>query len=439
MDSKPGEIIPIFVGQAGTQIANACWELFCLEHGISSSGCLSQGYYPPDINMCSVFAETQVRKMTPRTIIVDLEPTVVDEIRTGAYKRLFSPDCLITGKEDASNNYARGYHTLGQELIQLVLQRVCKLCESCSRPSGFVVFRSISGGTGGGFATLLLEHLAYNYPKTITLDFVLFPSPNISTVIVEPYNAVFATHGSLDSVNCCFLFDNEALYNICDRCLDVDNPTYTNLNRMKAQVVSSITASMRFEGALNLNLNELQTNLVPYPRVHFALAAYAPLISPRRAMHAEITTENITCECFEPSNQMVSCDQSTGAYTSCCLLYRGDVSPNDVNQAIAAMKGRKSIRFVTWSPTGFKVGINYQPTTTVPGGDLAPSRRTVVMASNNTAIKKNWLSLARKFDLMLQQRAFVHHYVGEGMEEGYFDEARESMSLMVDAYREIER
>lgn len=54
---------------------------------------------------------------------------------------------------------------------------------------------------------------------------------------------------------------------------------------------------------------------------------------------------------------MLSIDPRIGAYTSCCLLYRGDVSANDVNRTIASLKGAKSIRFVTWSPTGFKVHI----------------------------------------------------------------------------------
>ena len=39
--------------------------------------------------------------------MVDLEPTVVDEVRTGTYRQLFHPEQLITGKEDAANNYAR--------------------------------------------------------------------------------------------------------------------------------------------------------------------------------------------------------------------------------------------------------------------------------------------------------------------------------------------
>lgn len=82
-----------------------------------------------------------VRKLTPRTLIVDLEPTVIDEIRTGVYKNLFNPNSLVSGKEDASNNFARGYYSIGGEAIGLVLDRVCKIWETCSKPAGFIVFR----------------------------------------------------------------------------------------------------------------------------------------------------------------------------------------------------------------------------------------------------------------------------------------------------------
>jgi tubulin alpha len=50
-----------------------------------------------------------------------------DEVRTGTYRQLLHPEQLITGKEDAANNYARGHYTIGKEIIDLVLDRIRKL------------------------------------------------------------------------------------------------------------------------------------------------------------------------------------------------------------------------------------------------------------------------------------------------------------------------
>ena len=96
---------------------------------------------------------------------------------------------------------------------------------------------------------------------------------------MEPYNAVLYTHTTLEHCDCAFLVDNQAIYDICRLNLNIARPTYTNLNRLIAQIISSITASLRFDGALNVDLNEFQTNLVPYPRIHYPLATYAPVIS----------------------------------------------------------------------------------------------------------------------------------------------------------------
>ncbi|KAG5211985.1 hypothetical protein JEQ12_014414 [Ovis aries] len=433
------ECISIHVGQAGVQIGNACWELYCLEHGIQPDGQMpsDKTIGGGDDSFNTFFSETGAGKHVPRAVFVDLEPTVIDEVRTGTYRQLFHPEQLISGKEDAANNYARGHYTIGKEIIDLVLDRVRKLADQCTGLQGFLVFHSFGGGTGSGFTSLLMERLSVDYGKKSKLEFSIYPAPQVSTAVVEPYNSILTTHTTLEHSDCAFMVDNEAIYDICRRNLDIERPTYTNLNRLMSQIVSSITASLRFDGALNVDLTEFQTNLVPYPRIHFPLATYAPVISAEKAYHEQLSVAEITNACFEPANQMVKCDPRHGKYMACCLLYRGDVVPKDVNAAIATIKTKRSIQFVDWCPTGFKVGINYQPPTVVPGGDLAKVQRAVCMLSNTTAVAEAWARLDHKFDLMYAKRAFVHWYVGEGMEEGEFSEAREDMAALEKDYEEV--
>ncbi|XP_055905576.1 tubulin alpha-3 chain-like isoform X2 [Eupeodes corollae] len=232
--SNFGEIIQIHVGQAGAQIANACWELNCIEHGINANGCLHQ--IPEDDSFKTFFALSQSMKVVPRLVIVDSEPTVIDEIRSGWYRNLFHPDSLITGKEDCGSNFARGYYTIGWEMIDLTLDRIRRIAEVCDNLRGFLMFRSIGGGTGSGLGNLIFEKFQMEYAKKPKLEFIVFPSPSMAPLIVEAYNTVLSTHMGMDVSDCSFIVDNEALYDICSHKLDVKSPTYTNLNRIIGQV-----------------------------------------------------------------------------------------------------------------------------------------------------------------------------------------------------------
>ena len=419
-------------------MGNACWELYLLEHGLLPDGTPD----PAQTDICNdsastFFSQTDGGKYVPRALFVDLEPTVMDDIKTGAYRDLFHPSQMITGKEDAANNYARGHYTVGKEIIDPVCERVRKMVDNCNGLQGFLIFHSFGGGTGSGFTSLLMERLSVDYGKKSKLEFAIYPAPQISTAVVEPYNSILTTHTTLEHSDCCFMVDNEAIYDISKRSLGVERPSYQNLNRLIGQIVSSITASLRFDGALNVDLTEFQTNLVPYPRIHFPLATYAPVIGKSKVSHEQMTVRDITESCFEPCHQMVKCDPRNGKYMACCLLYRGDVVPKDVNAAIATIKQKRHIQFVDWCPTGFKVGINYRAPTAVPNGDLAKVNRAVCMLSNTTAIAEAWARLDRKFDLMYSKRAFVHWYVGEGMEEGEFNEAREDLAALEKDYEEV--
>merc|ERR1711977_366623 len=111
-------------------------------------------------------------------------------VRTGTYRQLFHPEQLISGKEDAANNFARGHYTIGREIVDLCLDRIRKLADQCTGLQGF-------------------------------LGFNVYPSPQVSTAVVEPYNSVLSTHSLLEHTDIAVILDNEAIYDICRHSLDI--------------------------------------------------------------------------------------------------------------------------------------------------------------------------------------------------------------------------
>merc|ERR1711878_31762 len=207
--------------------------------------------------------------------------------------------------------------------------------------------------------------------------FEVYPSPTISTCVVEPYNALLTTHWLLDHTEISVVLDNEAIYEIAQKNLDIKRPSYDTLNRLIAKAISSMTASLRFEGELNVDLNEFQTNLVPFPRLHFMITAMAPVTTEKKKETARNDIQGITEECFSARNfftKIADFDAEEDKYMAISVNYRGDVKSKEANATVQWLKSNKKVTFVEWCPTGFKVGLNAIPAKLVDGDDVAESK-----------------------------------------------------------------
>ena len=96
------------------------------------------------------------------------------------------------------------------------------------------------------------------------LSFFVWARPQIAVAIVDPYNTVLC------------------IYSLPECNVDIEHPSYMNLNRLLAQIIYLVIDGISsFDGTLNVDFIEVevQSSLVPYPRIHFMLWRFTPVIS----------------------------------------------------------------------------------------------------------------------------------------------------------------
>ena len=94
------EVLSVHVGQAGVQMGNACWELYCLEHGIQPDGTMPEdpsidpttGVNSTDDSVNTFFYEV-TGKYVPRGVFIDLEPSVIGNLNYKNFSNRTNHSC----------------------------------------------------------------------------------------------------------------------------------------------------------------------------------------------------------------------------------------------------------------------------------------------------------------------------------------------------------
>lgn len=178
-------IISCSVGQCGNQVGSAFWSTIAAEHGVNASGSYEGEDSQQQLERVDVYfneseADSGEKKYTPRSVLVDLEPGVLDGIQASPMGGIFRPDNFVSAQSSAGNNWAKGHYTEGAELIEETMDVVRREAESCDVLQGFQLTHSLGGGTGSGMGTLLVSKIREEFPDRMLCTYSVFPSPKVS-------------------------------------------------------------------------------------------------------------------------------------------------------------------------------------------------------------------------------------------------------------------
>ena len=309
----------------------------------------------------------------------------------------------------------------------MIKQLSSKIFINCLFWQGFQMCHSLGGGTGSGLGTLLLYKLKDEFPDRIINNFSVVPSDKVSYTMTEPYNAGLAMNLLVEHSDGVFCVDNEALFDMCTRHLQIPTPTYGDLNHLVSLTMSGVTTCLRFPGQLNADLRKLAVNMVPFPRLHFFMPAIAPLVSRRDLQYQKMNVEQLVQQLFDARSCMAACDPRHGRYLTVAAMFRGRVSMREVEDMMSRMQNKMSDKFVPWIPHN----------TMTAACDIPPPgvKTSATIIANSTAINHALRRILQRFSNLLKRKAFIHNYTQEGMDEMEFTEAESNMDDLVCEYQ----
>ncbi|KAG2450093.1 hypothetical protein HYH02_000197 [Chlamydomonas schloesseri] len=467
----PRELVTIQVGQCGNQVGCRFWELALREHAAYNT----KGVYDEALSSFFRNVDTRVepprnlpvgdgrgaiRTLKARSVIVDMECGVINEMLKGPLGEVLDTRQLVSDVSGAGNNWAHGHHEYGPRYHDAILDKIRLTAEDCDSLQSFMVLHSLGGGTGSGVGTYIVRMLADEFPGVFRFTGSVFPSED-DDVVTSPYNALLALGQLVEHADCVLPIENQALIDIVnrteaarDRAAAADasaaaasglkgsgaggSKPFDSMNGIAASLLLHLTASVRFEGPLNVDLNDITMNLVPYPRMHFLLSSMSPLQPPpkerdvgRAAAALALqprTLDQVFGDVFSREHQLIRADPRAGTYLACGLIARGPTATMaDINRNVARL--RPQLKMVHWNSEGFKLGICSTPPVGCPFGLLC--------LANNTAIAHTFSTMRERFDKLYKRRFYTHHYE-QYMDPGGFTSAMEVVGDITAQYRALE-
>ncbi|XP_058501910.1 tubulin epsilon chain [Solea solea] len=449
------------VGQCGNQIGCRFWDLALREHAhVNKKGVYDEALSSFFRNVDSRISDggacgvgERIQHLKARAVLVDMEEGVVNEILQGPLREVFDSTQLLTDVSGSGNNWAVGHMTYGSAYREQIVDKLRKAAEHCDCLQCFFLIHSMGGGTGSGLGTKVLKLLEEEFPDVCRIVTSVYPSAE-DDVITSPYNSVLAMKELTEHADCVIPVENQSLVDIVNKIkymsdggkpgsvikrdsaiisgrggLSGAEKPFDAMNNIVANLLLNITSSARFEGSLNMDLNEIAMNLVPFPRLHYLVPSLTPIYTLADVNVPSRRLDQMFSDAFSKNHQLIRADPKHSLYLACALMVRGNVQVSDLRRNIERL--RPSLPFVSWNQEGWKTGLCSVP----PVGHS----HSLLALANNTCLKSTFVELSERFTKLYRKKAHLHHYLHiDGMEQSCFSEAVTSLSSLIEEYDHLD-
>ncbi|XP_052097278.1 tubulin epsilon chain-like [Mytilus californianus] len=142
--------------------------------------------------------------------------------------------------------------------------------------------------------------------------------------------------------------------------------------------IKDVLSSARFEGSLNVDLNEITMKLVPLPKLHYLVASQSPLYTSADVHLPPRKLDQMFSDAFSRDRQLLRADPKHRLYLACALMVRGNVEISDVRRNIERLK--PNLKFFNWNQEGWKTGLCAVPL--VVNVQLLQRKKAAVVKNN---------------------------------------------------------
>ena len=396
------EIIVIEAGNCGIRIGEGIWKEYLEDNLEREAG---------DIYLCE-----GSKGYSARCICMDLDPYSMKYIENGIRWGIYNKENIILGERSGGNNWGKGHYTDGAELMDKVLQCIQTEVEKCSSLSAFSLIHSLGGGTGSGMGTLLLTQLKDLFPSKLLQTYSVFPypSPQISHIVSEPYNALLSLNILIQYADYIFPIDNLHIQPL--------HPDYIYINSI---IRRGVLGLMDYP---HIDPYTLRNNLVLFPNLNFLTIAHmdTKLTAGYKCQFSDLF------KYFNPYSFIDRCPKYMDLAGITLISHGCNVKQLDVhNQIEDLMNNNRRLGLVGWMPDNLRTNIRE-----LPNSGVKEENKNINMnyICNSVSVVELLKRIGDRAALMLKHNAFIQYYVAEGMDSMEFTEALDLLNQVIDAY-----